>query len=508
MSPEQCRGAGEVDHRTDVYAMGCMLFEMLTGSPPFEGAHPFEVIGKHQFVAPPTVRSLRHDVSPELEALVMRCLAKQPDQRYQTMTELITALKSCSLHAGSANEALPPEIGLGPPALPMGGPPTALLRPRKLPEREPPERELVDREPLDYALRPEREPPARKLAGREPPARKLAGRELPEWKLAGLEPPAREPPERESVEQKPEEREHVAVVVPAGERQPDDPVECEPVVREVGSRSEVATPQFRTRKRGIFFGIVGGGVAAVVAVVAVVSARPADVVRPPSDTAGSSDAAPATVPPAASAVTTVTQDAAQIATIQDADSGTSTQLAKANKTGSLDAAPAAVPPDAPAVTTVTQDAAQTATIQDADSGTSAQLTKAQKALDQEHWQGALDATKDILTHEPANAEAQKIAIRAKWELDNQQHYNDMNKQLKKRDYNSAASWYRKIERKSAYFARAQQDIIPAIHNYARWLAHEHWCALLDDLVKIVDRDEVISKAYVANLRCQDLDGAR
>jgi serine/threonine-protein kinase len=133
MSPEQCRGAGEIDHRSDVYAMGCILFEMLTGRPPFEGAGDGEVIGQHLFFAPPTVRSLRPDVSPELEALVLRCLAKQPDKRYQTMTELIAALKPYSLRVNSANEAVPPEIGASPASPPTGGLPTPQLRPRKLP---------------------------------------------------------------------------------------------------------------------------------------------------------------------------------------------------------------------------------------------------------------------------------------------------------------------------------------------------------------------------------------
>jgi serine/threonine-protein kinase len=99
MSPEQCRGAGEVDHRTDVYALGCILFEMLTGRPPFVGAGGGEVLGMHQFVDAPTVRSLRPDISPALEALVMRMLVKKPEDRIQLMSEVAAALHPFSTHA-------------------------------------------------------------------------------------------------------------------------------------------------------------------------------------------------------------------------------------------------------------------------------------------------------------------------------------------------------------------------------------------------------------------------
>jgi len=94
MSPEQCRGAGEVDHRADVYALGCIIFEMLTGKPPFAGEGAGEVLGKHQFVAPPMLRSLRPDVSPDFEAVVMRTLTKRPEERFQQMSELTAVLQS------------------------------------------------------------------------------------------------------------------------------------------------------------------------------------------------------------------------------------------------------------------------------------------------------------------------------------------------------------------------------------------------------------------------------
>jgi eukaryotic-like serine/threonine-protein kinase len=93
MSPEQCRGAGEVDQRTDVYALGCILFEMLAGRPPFVAEGAGEVVGMHQFVDPPALRSLRADLPAELDAVVMRALAKRPEQRMQQMSEVTAALQ-------------------------------------------------------------------------------------------------------------------------------------------------------------------------------------------------------------------------------------------------------------------------------------------------------------------------------------------------------------------------------------------------------------------------------
>ena len=88
MAPEQCRGVA-IDHRVDLYALGCILFEMLTGRPPFVGEGVGNVLTGHIHVAPPPLRSMAPATSLELERLVAQLLAKAPTQRVQSARALI-----------------------------------------------------------------------------------------------------------------------------------------------------------------------------------------------------------------------------------------------------------------------------------------------------------------------------------------------------------------------------------------------------------------------------------
>ncbi len=92
MSPEQCRGAGEVDARSDVYAMGCNLFTLLTGRPPFKAAGSGDIIAMHLREPAPALSSRVSGIPREVDRLVQRCLAKSPGDRFANGAELAAAL--------------------------------------------------------------------------------------------------------------------------------------------------------------------------------------------------------------------------------------------------------------------------------------------------------------------------------------------------------------------------------------------------------------------------------
>jgi serine/threonine-protein kinase len=91
MSPEQCRGAGQVDQRTDIYSLGCLLFVLLTGRPPFLAEGSGELIAMHLREAPPHASQFNVRVPPSVDALIARCLAKDPAARYLNGIELANA---------------------------------------------------------------------------------------------------------------------------------------------------------------------------------------------------------------------------------------------------------------------------------------------------------------------------------------------------------------------------------------------------------------------------------
>lgn len=105
MSPEQCLGVA-VDHRSDIYALGCVMFETLTGLPPFMGSTSLSTMMKHQSEKPPSLKeaTLGKEFPPEIESLVARLLEKEPDKRYQSLNALARDLSL--LQQGISAESL------------------------------------------------------------------------------------------------------------------------------------------------------------------------------------------------------------------------------------------------------------------------------------------------------------------------------------------------------------------------------------------------------------------
>jgi len=102
LSPEQARGE-QVDPRSDVYSLGCVLYEILTGEPPFVGDSPVAVAYQHVREDPVPPSHKRAGITPELDAVVLKALAKNPDNRYQSAAEMRADL--VRVHSGEKPEA-------------------------------------------------------------------------------------------------------------------------------------------------------------------------------------------------------------------------------------------------------------------------------------------------------------------------------------------------------------------------------------------------------------------
>lgn len=99
MAPEQSLKADTADSRSDIYGLGCTFYYLLTGEPPYSGETVFEVFAQHRDGEIPLLRAARPDVPASVEAVCARMLAKSPDDRYESMDELISALQACGIPA-------------------------------------------------------------------------------------------------------------------------------------------------------------------------------------------------------------------------------------------------------------------------------------------------------------------------------------------------------------------------------------------------------------------------
>ncbi|WP_435232926.1 Stk1 family PASTA domain-containing Ser/Thr kinase [Micromonospora aurantiaca (nom. illeg.)] len=115
LSPEQARGEA-VDARSDVYAAGCVLFELLCGHPPFVGDSPVSVAYQHVREQPPTPSTINPDVNPAVDAIVLKALSKNPLNRYQSAGEMRADL----LRAAAGRPVLATPVMPAEETMPMG----------------------------------------------------------------------------------------------------------------------------------------------------------------------------------------------------------------------------------------------------------------------------------------------------------------------------------------------------------------------------------------------------
>ncbi len=105
MSPEQATADPKTDARSDLYSLGCVMFEMLSGIPPFAGATPQAVAARHMVEPPPSIRVVRPNAPAGIAAIIERCLAKSPADRYQSARELREALETRAMIAARPRRA-------------------------------------------------------------------------------------------------------------------------------------------------------------------------------------------------------------------------------------------------------------------------------------------------------------------------------------------------------------------------------------------------------------------
>jgi tRNA A-37 threonylcarbamoyl transferase component Bud32 len=107
MAPEQCRGVA-LDHRADLYALGCILFEMVLGTPPFRGEGSGDVLAAHIHLAPPLPRSIAAEVPVPLENLMLALLAKAPDKRPSSAGHVVQLIDSLGVAGWLGDVGLSP----------------------------------------------------------------------------------------------------------------------------------------------------------------------------------------------------------------------------------------------------------------------------------------------------------------------------------------------------------------------------------------------------------------
>jgi len=137
MSPEQCEGKGLIDHRSDVYSLGVVMYELLTGRVPFPGEGFGEILIAQMTRQPEPPSQLNPSIRPEVEALVLHALEKDKNRRYQTMAEFLAAVRDPAAHMQlyrplpgyTPSNAAATMVNYDPEATVLGPPPANLTMP-------------------------------------------------------------------------------------------------------------------------------------------------------------------------------------------------------------------------------------------------------------------------------------------------------------------------------------------------------------------------------------------
>jgi serine/threonine-protein kinase len=290
MSPEQCRGLGTLDHRSDIYSLGCVLFHLLTGRPPFEGEGMGDIIAAHIREPAPVPSSRAPEIAPGIDALLLRCLAKSPDERYQTMQELALAIGQILPYITSP--AAPTQWVY---AYPGGSTPAPQPTPQSYPAGAPhPQSYPAGALQPPYASRPGTPTPP-------PPASYPGGGSQPPYASRSGAPATPVPPPG------------TPVPPPPGFAPAKSPTTLGASNGQVAPRSVSPAPRPRTFGWVLATALALGGVGAVIAVVMTRDGGRAAAHDPGSSSPAVPDAAQAVIPPApadAAVAVAVTPDAA------------------------------------------------------------------------------------------------------------------------------------------------------------------------------------------------------